>query len=78
MTFNSRSLYQVGTSLRSVLGAYAIATAPGVSLRSTPVAASRLRVVGARCRQLRFLAAPSHPRLGTGGGRRAMRVNRIV
>lgn len=33
VTFNSRSLHQAGTSLRSVLGAYADSPAPVPSLR---------------------------------------------
>ena len=49
-SFNSRSLHQVGTSLRSVLGAYADAPAPVPSLRSGTVAASRLPGVRARPR----------------------------
>ena len=50
MSFNSRILSQVGTSLRSVLGAYADAPAPVPSLRSGTVAASRLHGVRARPR----------------------------
>ena len=68
-SFNSRILYQVGTSLRSVLGASADATAPVPSLRSGTVAASRLH--GVRARPLpcgRRGRMPTRVRIGTGCG----------